>query len=277
MIQQERLKVAMRQKRMGSFARTPTKRVRAMFLSLIALALTIVTLSTLRVSGQVSRMMIPASGGQADFYSVFTAGLVTHAKEGDIKILVLPIALASDPNSISQIQRQDYLNSGEQERAKIEDACLRIVGANRLCTIILAPIFVRDDALNPNNLSLFSSDLTAIIFLDGDQGIAIDVINGTPVEVALTEAYDRGVIIAGDDSGGAILSASMLAGYQPGFSAYDSMQFGAVDVWNSAERHGLPFGLRLAIIDPQFYVQNRVGRLINRDFSPRFAPCGDWY
>ena len=45
----------------------------------------------------------------------------------------------------------------------------------------------------------------------------------------------------------------MLAGYQPNYSAVNSLQFGATDVWNTPEEHGLLFSLKRAMLDTHFF------------------------
>jgi cyanophycinase-like exopeptidase len=55
----------------------------------------------------------------------------------------------------------------------------------------------------------------------------------------------------------------MLGGYNPNYSASNSLDFGAVDIWNTSSRQGLPFGIQGAILDQHFFQRGRMGRLLN--------------
>ena len=100
------------------------------------------------------------------------------------------------------------------------------------------------------------------------------MIGGTPLEQALFEAYDRGVIIAGTGSGSNMLTTAMIGGYQTGFTNDNSMNFGAAELLNSAEQHGLILGLQNAVLEQNFFQQGLVGRLINAISLPESPHLG---
>jgi cyanophycinase-like exopeptidase len=66
----------------------------------------------------------------------------------------------------------------------------------------------------------------------------------------------------------------MLAGYKPGYEAGNSLDFGAVEIWDSSEKHGLSFGLGNAILDQHFYQHGRMGRLLNTIAMPDVPHIG---
>jgi cyanophycinase len=185
-----------------------------------------------------------------------------------VAILVLPVGYASAPDRITAVERTGDLRGAEQRRLELQEACYRIAPASVECRVTLAPILTRSDAEDNSNLAYFTNDLAAIFILDGDQSVAMRVLNGTSVEVALNEAYMNGTIIAGTSAGESLLSSAMIAGYNPKFADANALHFGAVDVWNSAEKHGLPFGIHNAILEQQFFQRGRFGRLLNAIARP---------
>jgi cyanophycinase-like exopeptidase len=207
--------------------------------------------------------LIPIGGGYSDVYAGFAKEAVANAKDQQVNILVLPVASASNAESITDAERAADQADAEERRFQIEEACKRAAPANVTCTATLAPIFTHSDAADQKSLKYFANDLSAIFILDGNQTIAMEVLSGTPVEEALTTAYEGGVIVAGTSGGGAIQSIAMLAGYQPNYSAVNALQFDATDVWNTPDEHGLLFSIKNAILDTHFFQQNNFGRLLN--------------
>lgn len=222
----------------------------------------------------LDRLLIPIGGGYSDIYAGFLDMVAARSIDNNVKILVLPVAYASNPKIITKEERKDNLVAAEERRLQLEEACKNTVTNNVTCNATLAPILVRSDAENPDNLHFFTSDLSAIFILGGDQTIAMQVIANTPVEDALVTAYEGGTIIAGTSAGGGMQSATMLAGYNTNFTDSNSLNFGAVDVWNTPEKHGLPFGIQNAILDQHFFQRSRLGRLLNAISLPGVPHIG---
>ncbi len=218
--------------------------------------------------------LIPIGGGYADTYAGFSKEAIANAKNNRVNILVLPIALAPNPETITSAERADALKAAEERRAQIEQACQSLAPQGTVCTATLAPILTRDDARQPEALKYFAGDLSAVFILDGEPAIGMRVIGATPVEAALQKAYENGVIVAGTGAGAGMSSAAMLADYHDNYAAANSLNFGAIDVWNTAAEHGLPFGLKKAILDPHFYQRGRLGRLLNALALPAAPPVG---
>ncbi len=218
--------------------------------------------------------LIPIGGGYSDVYAGFAQAAVNNARNNQVKILVLPFASASDPVTIAETERADLLRSAEELRFQIEEACKRIAPKDVTCQAVLAPIFTRSDAADPTMLRFFTGDLAAAFILDGDQTIGMQVIGGTPIEEALTKAYESGTIVAGTGAGGGLQAVAMLVGYRTDFTANSAMQFGASGVWNTPEKHGLLFSIKNALLAPYFFQQNRLGQLLNAISLPDVPHVG---
>lgn len=210
-------------------------------------------------------LRIPIGGGYNPLtFAGMVQALVARAQNGQVKILILPVAYASSPTQVSANDRAEYLKTAELRRVQMEETCRRsLPAASYRCSALVAPVLVRPDALSPTALDYFTPDLTGILILGGDPAVAMQVIGGTPVEQAMFDAYQRGVVVAGTSAGNGMQSYALLAGYRPGYDSGNSLQFGAVEVWNSPEQRGLGFGLRGAILDEHFFERGRVARLLN--------------
>jgi cyanophycinase len=212
--------------------------------------------------------LIPIGGGYSDVYAGFAQEAVANAKDQQVNILVLPVASASNAETITDAERAANQADAEERRFQIEEACKRAAPTDVTCTATLAPIFTHSDAADPKALKYFANDLSAIFILGDEQTIAMQVLSGTPLEEALTTSYNSSVIVAGTSGGGAVQSAAMSAGYYPEFTAANSLQFGASDVWNTPTEHGLLFSIKQAILDQHFFQQNHLGRLLNAIMRP---------
>jgi cyanophycinase len=218
--------------------------------------------------------LIPIGGGYADIYAGFSKEAVANAQNKQVNILVLPVAYSSSATALTAEERAANLRDAEERRFQIEEACKRVAPADYTCTATLAPIFTRSDAADPKALKYFANNLSAIFILGGDQTVAMDVLSGTPLEEALNTSYENGVIVAGTSAGAAVQSAAMLAGYTPTFTTTNALQFGASEVWNTPDKHGLLFSLQNAIIDQHFYERGRLGRLLNAITLPGVPHVG---
>jgi cyanophycinase len=219
-------------------------------------------------------LLIPMGGGYSDVYAGFSQAAVANAREGQVNILVLGMTYSSNADAITEAERQVNLRDANERRFQIEEACKRAAPPEITCAAILAPIFVRSDAEDPANLELFSDDLAAIFILGGDQTVAMRVLAGTPAEARITELHQKGAIIAGTSAGGGMQAAAMLAGYNQNYAPETALSFGAADVWNSAELHGLPSSLQSAILDQHFHQRGRLGRLLNAILLPGVPHVG---
>ncbi|GAB4492218.1 MAG: Type 1 glutamine amidotransferase-like domain-containing protein [Anaerolineales bacterium] len=219
-------------------------------------------------------LLIPIGGGYADIYAGFSQAAVANARDGQVNLLVLAPTYSSNAIQISQAERETNIKDAEERRFQIEEACKRAAPPHLTCKAVLAPIFTRSDAFEPTHLSLFADNLAAVFLLGGDQTVAMQVLAGTPAEARLTELHRAGTIIAGTSAGGGLQSRAMLAGYNENYARETSLFFGAADVWNTDEKHGLPFGLQTAILDQHFHQRARFGRLLNAILQPGVPHIG---
>lgn len=242
-----------------------------LFFTLLAV---LVFLSSSAHAQDAPGLLVPIGGGYADIYAGFSQAAVANARNGRVKILVLAPTYSTNPEQITQAERQTNITDAEERRFQIEEACKRAAPPEVTCEAILALIFTRPDASDETYLSLFSDDLAAIFLLGGDQTVAMQVLANTPAEARLTELHRRGTIIAGTSAGGGMQSTTMLAGYRPNYASESALFFGAADVWNTDEKRGLPSGLQNAILDQHFHQRGRLGRLVNAILLPGVPHLG---
>jgi cyanophycinase-like exopeptidase len=208
-------------------------------------------------------LLFPAGGGITEILPALMRGAVDSTPKNLIRILILPITLASNPDQISDLERRQALFTAENIQSLLQSACEKAAGTAYSCQVEYAPILTRSDALDNRNLVYFSNFLSMIYIPDGSPAVAMEVIGGTLIEGALVRAHQDGSMIAGSGAGGTLQSPFMLNGYNPGYGPSNALNFDAVDVWADAEQHGLLFGIPHAIIDTDFYTGGNIGRLLN--------------
>ncbi len=218
--------------------------------------------------------LVPIGDGYSEVYAGFVKAAIANAKNNRVRIVVLPIGSASNSTFITEAERADRLKAADARRSEIETACQRDVPLDVTCQAILAPIFTRSDAVDSAMLQFFTPDVSAFFILGGDPMLAMQVVADTPLEDALTRAYQNGVVVGGTGAGGGILSVAMVAGYNPNFDTDHSLDFGAVNVWNTKQTRGLPFSINTAIVDTNFDQANRLGRLLNAIALPDVPHIG---
>lgn len=248
-------------------------------LVIIILAISIVQLfvNNRRANAQAGSpvsLLMPIGGGYSESLQNFSAAAIANHHRGFVNIVVLPITMASDPESITLTERQQILQVADTIRAEIEASCQQEAGFNYICSAVVAPVLTREDAQNSDLLEYFNSELSAIFIPDGAQDIATHVIGGTLIEGALVRSHQQNVLIAGTGGGGALQSVAMLVGYKPGYNSNDALNYNAVEVWGDAEKHGLLFGFQHEILDTAFYEDGNLGRLLNAISQPDFPHLG---
>ncbi len=194
-------------------------------------------------------------------------GIIDSARDnliqGYLRILLLPIGEASNPNEIDLLERTEIIQHLERQRLQIEYLCILTMPAGIPCEIELAPIITRQDASSSIVDRFFEKPHSAVLITGDDPRIALNVLGGTRLERNLFEAYQKGEIMAGEGGSTNIFSTAALIGYNEDFGPYDGFNFGSVDVWHTAEQHGLTFGIKQAIIDHAVLQQNHLTRLLN--------------
>jgi cyanophycinase-like exopeptidase len=218
--------------------------------------------------------LILFGGGYSNAYSEITSAAIAHSGREDINILILPTTLASDPDDIPETEREQILDTAEFHRQLFQESCENLAPNPYRCRTLVVPVITRPDAYDQNNLGAFELELSAIVILDGDQATGIEIVSGTPIELELSQEYERGTPIAGVGAGAMDLSNAMIAGYHDNYTASNGLQFGSVDLWNSSEKHGLLIGSRYAILDEQFYKEGNLARLLNAISIPEAPHVG---
>jgi len=227
------------------------------------------------VRGQATQgVLVPIGGGYSDVYSGLCTIIVARAQNNTVQILVLPTTYSTSSETISEGERQVNMTDAETRRYEIQEACKRAAPEGMNVTAVIVPVFTRADALLPENAAYFTPDVTAVFILGGDQTVAMRTIANTPIEQAISDAYEQGTVIAGTSAGGGMLASSMLAGYNLNFAAESGLKFGAADVWNSPDLHGLSSSLPNAILDQHFFQRARLSRLLNAILLPGVPHVG---
>lgn len=219
-------------------------------------------------------LLIPIGGGSSSTSTELIEAAIKNARQGKVSILILPINLASDSLQISDTERSEILVIADNLREDIQRDCTGLAPKTLLCNVLVAPILTRTDAANPDHLKLITQDLAAIYIPDGDRTIGVDVIGGTPLEYQLSRVYDQGVIVAGKGAGGAMQSNPMLGSHGRDNNPSDDLNFGTVEVWDTAEQHGLLFGIKEAMIEDRFFQEGKLGLLLNAISLPNIPNVG---
>lgn len=245
----------------------------------LTLACVIVLLSVLsapiaRAQDGPERQLLPLGGGYSDTYPVVAETIVAHRSSNTIRILILAPSYSTNPDSITDAERQVNLEDAKIRRAELEGACQRAAPEGVTCTAELLPVFVRGDALDPMILEAFDQPVDAFYFLGGDQTVAMQVLANTPLEDAIAAAYENGALIAGTSAGSGVQAANMLGGYNDNFARNNALNFGSSDVWNTPDRRGLYFTVQKALLDQHFYQRSRLGRLLNAIALPGVPHVG---
>ena len=103
--------------------------------------------------------------------------------------------------------------------------------------------------------------------LGGDQTVAMNTVHDTPLEDAMTAAFEAGAVFGGNSAGDAVQSTDMINGYYGSNGPAESLQEGAVQVcFDSGPTDcegGMPFGFADLITDQHVFEYGRTGRSLN--------------
>jgi len=200
----------------------------------------------------------------------FVDAAIARSQQNLVDILVLPSGLSPDPLENTSAERQVLLAEVEKQTRQIAAICSLKITAPMHCRVSFAPILVRSDAQSLSSQDIFSKTLSAVLILETEPYLTARVINGTPVERQLSEAYYSGVLIAG----GKYLSRSQIIGYAPDFALESSLDFGAVEVEVISDVPTNPFQVRDAFLVTGFFQADSVGQMINALTLPGFPQLG---
>ncbi|MFM8319587.1 MAG: hypothetical protein ACKOC5_01630, partial [Chloroflexota bacterium] len=208
-------------------------------------------------------LLAPIGGGyNPETIAGLSEVLVQRSRGEPLRILVLPLAYPTNPLSVAEKDRAEYLKTADERRAGIEAACLQ--AAPQGCRAELAPVLTRADADAAGVADYLAEPPSAVFILGGDPLVASQVLSGTALERALEQAYRQGTLISGTGAGGLLQSRTLLAGYRANYDAGNALEFGAVETGFP----GLSFGAPQVIIDQGFTLRSRAARLLNAISRP---------
>jgi cyanophycinase len=247
---------------------TPVTRMRARGLGMgFVAAMAAVTVSLLGAPGlaQAQHTLTPIGG---DYTTASLQGyarvVMQHATGPTVDLLVVPAAYGTEPSLGQNIQL------AVRRTDQLESACQAVLPEYPQftgCTATLLLVFQRGDAYDSANAAAFEDpQVDGGFFLGGDQDLFMETVADTPLEQAMADAYDRGVVYGGTSAGNAVESHSMIWGFTDSGSQENELEQGSVLVWwadSTDGERGLSFGSDRAIFDQHFYQMGRFGRLLN--------------
>ena len=133
-------------------------------------------------------------------------------------------------------------------------------------------MLVRSDAVAFDPAPYFTADLDGMYVLGGDQTVAMNTVHDTPLEDAMTAAFEAGAVFGGNSAGDAVQSRDMINGYYGNNGPAESLQRGRgpgllrQPAPTDCEG-GLPFGFPNLITDQHVFEYGRTGRSLNVSVS----------
>jgi cyanophycinase-like exopeptidase len=233
-------------------------------LILIVLALAVPALLVRGTPPAPARLHVPIGGGYSEAsLEGFARVVIQHTTGTTVNMLVVPAAYGD-----TQKQHQQNVAQATLRTQEIQDACNAVVDTTQFpggCTGALLQIFTMADASDPTYVAAFNNLTSGGVFLlGGDQGIAMEVLAGTPVEAAMASAYARGVVFGGTSAGAAIEAKNMNEGDSATGGPTTGLQQSSIVMWwadSGALQRGLVFGSQRAIFDQHVDQRGRFGRM----------------
>jgi cyanophycinase-like exopeptidase len=217
-----------------------------------------------------TRTLVPiGSDYQPDTLQLFAreAAERTSSTNADVHILVLPITYSLSADGTTKSERKKNLTFADNRRGQVEAACIAVKAPSQTCTVQLVPVLVRSDAVGFDPAPYFEPDLDGMYILGGDQTVAMNLLHDTPLEAAMTDAFEAGAVVSGNSAGDAVQSRDMINGYYGDNGPAESMREGAVQVCHDSGptdcEGGLPFGFPNLITDQHVFEYGRTGRSLN--------------
>jgi cyanophycinase-like exopeptidase len=216
-----------------------------------------------------TQTLVPiGSDYQPDTLQLFARQAANRSNDDEVHILVIPITYSLDAFTTTKSERKKNLTLADHRRSQVEDACNTVKLGGQACTVQLVPVLVRADAEAFDPAGYFSGDLDGMFVLGGDQTVAMNVVHDTPLEAAMTAAYQAGAAFGGNSAGDAVQSRDMINGYAGDNGPAESMREDAVQVCYDTNVYpdcegGLAFGFPNLITDQHVFEYGRTGRSLN--------------
>lgn len=224
------------------------------------------------VAAQRDTTWIPIGGFYTTFPEFMTQ-VLKGASTDRVHILVVPASFSYDATTLTADDLLQNTLDAEKRRQQLEDVCQEMV-PDRVCDIVLIPLYTREAALSENALGYVVDELDGVYFLGGDQTIAMQIMVDTPLENKLEELFNKGIPMGGNSAGLAIASRAMIGGYTGDFGPETGLTQGSVDLWNTQDKRGLEFGVESVVLEQHFWERSRLPRLLNALVQPDMPPVG---
>ena len=239
---------------------------RMLMVGLLAIGLIGVQAGSAAATGTTTLVPI-GSDYQPDTLQLFAREAAGRSTDAQVHILVLPITYSLSAESTTKSERKKNLTLADTRRGQVESACNAVRSGSQSCFVELVPVLVRSDAEAFNPAPYFTADLDGMYVLGGDQTVAMNLVAKTPLESAMTAAFEAGAIFGGNSAGAAVQSVDMINGYTGSNGPAESMRQGAVELCtpdpSSTCIRGLAFGFDDIITDQHVFEYGRTGRSLN--------------
>ncbi len=246
--------------------RPSTRATRTLALGLLTTALLAASAGT--AAADPTTTLVPiGSDYQVDTLELFAREAAERSTDNQVHILVLPITYSLSADSTTKSERKKNMTFADNRRSQINAACETVKEPGQACLTELVPVLVRSDAVAFQPAPYFTADLDGMYVLGGDQTVAMNTVHDTPLEAAMTAAFEAGAVFGGNSAGDAVQSTDMINGYNGSNGPAESLREGAVQVCfdsgPSTCEGGLPFGFADLITDQHVFEYGRTGRSLN--------------
>ena len=247
--------------------RPSTRATRTLALGLLATALLGASTGAAAADPVTTTLVPIGSDYQPDTLQLFANEASERSVDNQVHILVLPITYSLSADSTTKSERKKNLTFAENRRSQINAACEVVKESEQTCLTELVPVLVNSDAVAFDPAPYFTADLDGMYVLGGDQTVAMNTVHDTPLEDAMTAAFEAGAVFGGNSAGDAVQSTDMINGYYDNNGPAESLQEGAVQVCFDEGptdcEGGMPFGFENLITDQHVFEYGRTGRSLN--------------
>ena len=171
--------------------RPSTRATRTLALALLTTAL--LGASAGSAAADPTKTLVPiGSDYQPDTLELFANEASERSTDDQVHILVLPITYSLSADSTTKSERKKNITFAGNRRSQIDAACNAVKEPAQTCLTELVPVLVRSDAVAFDPAPYFTADLDGMYVLGGDQTVAMNTVHDTPLETAMTDAFEDG-------------------------------------------------------------------------------------
>lgn len=217
-------------------------------------------------------LLLINGGDNSANYKAFTQAVALKNSDNQINLLIFPFALASDPFQLSDAERAELMLKSEDARREIEAVCNLELLSEVPCSVQAAPLLTHSDAQKEELLAYIDASLDGIYLLSGDPEIADQVIEGTPLQAALNQAYQQAIVVAGSAPG--FFSSARIQATGTGAHLDSVFDFGAFNVFEPPTSQSMDFNLAGTIMISNVFDQAQLGTLLRAITMPGAPSMG---